>query len=72
MRYSPDGKLAQKIELPTPFTTSVMFAGPELDELYVTSAGGDDKKKNGPEAGSLFRITGIGVKGRPEFLSRLS
>ncbi len=71
MRYKPDGTLVQKIEIPTRLITSVMFGGPDLDELYVTSAGGDDKKKNGPEAGSLFRITGLGVKGRLEFLSRI-
>ena len=48
-----------------------MFGGPDLDELYVTSAGGDNREKNGPDAGALFRVTGIGVTGKPEYLSRI-
>ena len=69
-RFSPTGELLQTIELPTPLTTSVMFGGPNLDELYITSAGGNDKANRGPHAGALFRIR-PGVKGRPENLSRL-
>lgn len=69
-RFSPKGELMQTIELPTALTTSVMFGGPNLDELYVTSAGGNDKANRGPHAGALFRIR-PGVKGRPENLSRL-
>ncbi|MEZ6193682.1 MAG: SMP-30/gluconolactonase/LRE family protein [Phycisphaerales bacterium] len=69
-RFSPNGELLQTIELPTARTTSVMFGGPDLDEIYVTSAGGDDKANRGPHAGALFRIR-AGVKGRPENLSRL-
>lgn len=70
MRFSPDGKRMQTIELPAALTTSVMFGGPNLDELYVTSAGGDDKARRGLQAGALFRVR-PGVKGRPENLSRL-
>lgn len=40
--------------------TSVIFGGPELDELFVTTASLD---KKGPAAGGLFRITGLGVTG---------
>ena len=69
-RFSPKGELMQTIELPTALTTSVMFGGPDLDEIYVTSAGGNDKQNRGPHAGALFRIR-AGVKGRPENLSRL-
>ena len=71
LRYAPDGTLMRAHELPTALTTSLMFGGPELDELYVTSAGGDEKDKRGPDAGALFRLR-PGVKGRPENLSRLS
>ncbi len=69
-QYAPDGALMQTINLPTPLTTSVMFGGKDLDELYVTSAGGSDKDSRGPHAGALFRIR-PGVRGRPENLSRL-
>jgi D-xylonolactonase len=70
-RYAPDGTQVGKIEIPTRLTTSVMFGGPDLDELYVTSAGGGDREKNGPDAGALFRVTGLGVKGKAEFLSQV-
>ncbi len=69
-QYFPDGELMQTIAIPTPLTTSLMFGGPQLDELYITSAGGNKKDTHGQSAGSLFRIR-PGVKGRPENLSRL-
>jgi D-xylono/L-arabinono-1,4-lactonase len=69
-QFNPDGKPLQTIKLPTPLTTSLMFAGKNLDELYITSAGGNDKNNRGPHAGALFRIR-PGTKGRPENLSRL-
>jgi sugar lactone lactonase YvrE len=69
-RYSPDGELMQTVTLPTPLTTSLMFGGEALDELFVTSAGGDNKDTKGQDAGALFRLR-PGVTGRPENLSRL-
>ncbi|MFC1671563.1 SMP-30/gluconolactonase/LRE family protein [Planctomycetota bacterium] len=71
VRYAPDGAEVMRVDIPTSLTTSVMFGGPDLDELYVTSAGGENRDKNGPDAGALFRVTGLGVKGKPEFCSRI-
>jgi len=59
VRYTPEGKLERRIEMPGDKMTSVMFGGAELDELYVTSVR------------ALFRVSGLGIKGRPEFLSRI-
>jgi len=70
MRFDPGGTLMKTVKLPTPNITSVMFGGPDLDQLYITSAGGHEKDTKGPDAGALFRID-PGVKGRPENLSRL-
>jgi hypothetical protein len=39
--------------------------------MYVTTAGGQDKKVNGPTAGALFRVKVPGVKGAPEPFSRV-
>ena len=51
------------------FTTSCCFGGPNLDELFVTSAvhGANDEQRKTVQsrAGSVFRITGLGVKGTP-------
>ncbi|KAF6211720.1 hypothetical protein GE061_012235 [Apolygus lucorum] len=61
------GALLHNIEIPTAHQiTSCAFGGPNLDELYVTSANDavtpEDEVKY-TEKGSTFRITGLGVKG---------
>jgi sugar lactone lactonase YvrE len=68
--YTPGGEGIRKIEFPTDAVSSVTFGGDDYADMYVTTAGGHDKAKNGPTAGALFR-TNIGVGGRPEFLSRV-
>lgn len=68
-RFAPDGTLDRTIDMPVVCVTSVMFGGPELDTLYVTSmktAPVPGVVETGPEAGSLFAITGLGVRGLPE------
>ncbi|MEX0884808.1 MAG: SMP-30/gluconolactonase/LRE family protein [Phycisphaeraceae bacterium] len=69
-RYSPAGEHIGRIDLPTDQITSLIFAGDDLDELYITCAGGGDKDKHGEHAGALFRVR-PGVQGRPEHYSRL-
>ena len=63
------GKLLQEVEIPgAKRITSCCFGGPNLDELYVTSCAFDfteDDYKEQPNGGSLFRVTGLGVKGTP-------
>jgi sugar lactone lactonase YvrE len=69
-RYSPDGRLDRRIEIPAAQVTSCAFGGPNLDELYITTAqegfpaGG---RANQPHAGSIFRVR-PGVRGRPSHL----
>lgn len=65
------GIIEQEIPLPTEQITSVAFGGPNLDILFVTSAGWDIYKKQPPLGGSLFKITGLGVKGLPANKARL-
>ena len=69
-RYAPDGREDLRIEFPARKLTSVMFGGPELSDLYVTSAGGDDREAEGPAAGALFRLA-TGTRGLPEYRSRI-
>ncbi|MGC3938720.1 SMP-30/gluconolactonase/LRE family protein [Roseobacter sp. EG26] len=76
IRYAPDGTVDRKISMPVKNITSVMFGGPELDEIYITSmarvshpATHDnfaDETKPQFAAGGLFRICGLGIKGVPE------
>lgn len=74
LRYAPDGTLVDRLEMPTPNITSAAFGGPDLDVLYVTSidpsqfpgAPEDAPKHAGAEAGRLYRVTGLGVRGVAE------
>ncbi|XP_050501744.1 regucalcin-like isoform X3 [Diabrotica virgifera virgifera] len=52
------------VELPAAQITSVAFGGLNLDELYVTSAHFTDRP-TGESPGSVFRVTGLNVKGVP-------
>lgn len=62
------GKLLGRIEIPALQVTSVAFGGPQLDELYVTTAGislSEEQLKKYPGSGSTYHVTGVGVKGYP-------
>ena len=58
-RYSPEGRLAEVVEVPASHTTKAAFGGPDLTSLYVTTAAGDE-----PHAGGLF-VVEPGVAGLP-------
>lgn len=76
VRYAPDGSVERRIGMPVRNITSVMFGGDRLDELYVTSMArvkhpaAHDRfaKQIKPQflAGSLFCVTGLGIRGVPE------
>jgi gluconolactonase len=51
------------IKIPAEQVTSVAFGGPKLDILYVTTSNKEIKSKQPPPAGSLFKVTGLGVTG---------
>lgn len=69
VRYTPDGKVERVIEMPVKKVTSVMFGGPKLDILYVTSMAKPPLPRfpgDGILRGSLFAISGLGIRGLPE------
>ncbi|KAK7508219.1 hypothetical protein BaRGS_00000458 [Batillaria attramentaria] len=72
-KFDPEtGKTLQKIDIPAKQTTSVCWGGKNLDELYVTCArcGMTDEyvRETQPLAGSVFKVTGLGAKGRPAYM----
>jgi sugar lactone lactonase YvrE len=71
VRYAPDGTAERAIQLPTGKVSSVTFGGDGYSDLYITTAGGDDRAANGPHAGALFRLRIDGIHGKPEFPSRI-
>jgi sugar lactone lactonase YvrE len=66
-RYAPDGTLDKIIALPVSGVTSCNFAGPFLQDLYITTARfgvAPDVLAREPHAGALFRCR-PGVTGLP-------
>lgn len=69
VRIAPDGRLDRVIKMPVLKVTSVMFGGPDLNILYVTSMARPPLPRfpeDGPMAGHVFAIHGLGVRGCPE------
>ncbi len=67
-RYAPDGRRVGGITLPTPRVTSVMFGGPRLDLLFITTMRynlSPEESARQPLAGRLF-VCEPGVKGLAE------
>ena len=64
--FSPvSGEELQKVDLPCMETTACAFGGPNLSVLYVTT--GVHKSVVEENAGRLFKISGLGVRGVPAF-----
>jgi sugar lactone lactonase YvrE len=61
-RFSPEGHLDARLELPASQITSCCFGGADLATLYVTSAARGAEHE--PLAGSLFACR-PGVRGLP-------
>lgn len=65
-RISPNGEVLMAIDMPVERPSKPMFGGNNLDVLFVTSlgvgltAGTESHQK---DAGSLFAITGLGIRG---------
>jgi sugar lactone lactonase YvrE len=78
-RYDPDGTLERKIVVPAKQTSSLAFGGPELRDLFITSAATSEPTPvmppgydpvNGYFGGALFLVN-CGIQGRPEYRCRV-
>ncbi|XP_042859956.1 regucalcin-like [Penaeus japonicus] len=61
-------QVEREVKLPASNLTSVCWGGPNLDQLFVTSTTKNLSKEQlmrEPDAGAVFRITGLGARGRP-------
>lgn len=66
-RLAPDGKLVETLRLPVSQVSSCTFGGPDLTDLYITSATdklSEEQLRAEPHAGALFRAR-PGVAGGP-------
>lgn len=69
VRYDPDGKVERILPVPALNTTSCVFGGPNLDELYITTAQSTLSEKQHaqyPLSGDLFRVK-TGIKGLEKY-----
>lgn len=69
-QYNSSGVQKQSIKFPASMVSSLTFGGDNLDDMFITTIGGENKKDNGSGAGALFHLN-LGVKGNPEFLSEI-
>ncbi|XP_027715283.1 regucalcin-like isoform X3 [Vombatus ursinus] len=71
IRLDPEtGKRLQTVKMPTPRITSCCFGGKDYSELYVTSASdglSQEELTREPHAGEIFKVTGLDVKGIPQY-----
>jgi sugar lactone lactonase YvrE len=66
-RFSPEGDPLEVVDVPTSATSSCAFGGPDLEDLYITTATHtltDADRAAQPHAGGLFRYR-PGVRGLP-------
>jgi len=67
VRFGPDGGIERIVEMPVKLPGSVMFGGPGLDQLFVTSLSPAFMGRPAdPLDGSTFVIEELGVRGLPE------
>lgn len=69
-RYSPEGQLVETITLPTPNVSSCTFGGPNLSDLYITTAAQSSagRAKSDAIAGDIFVVnTTCRGQDRPAF-----
>jgi sugar lactone lactonase YvrE len=69
VRITPRGKVDRIVDLPVERPSKPMFGGKDLATLYVTTIGSNvspGTEARQPQAGGLFAVTGLGVKGVPQ------
>ena len=80
VRYDPEGREERRIEIPAKQTSSVAFGGPQLMDLYITSAGKSEAMPlmppgydpdSGCFGGQLFHLK-CDVTGKLEFQTNLA
>jgi D-xylonolactonase len=79
-RYDPDGKVERRIPTPAKQTSSVAFGGPDLTEIFITSAAESETMpimppgydpQSGYFGGALYH-TNLGIPGKQEFMANIS
>jgi D-xylono/L-arabinono-1,4-lactonase len=79
-RFDLDGNRERRVEIPAVQSSSLCFGGPDLDEIYVTSAAKSNAEVLAPEGydpnsiflgGPLYRLR-AGIRGRLKYRSNVA
>lgn len=80
VRYDPDGSVERRVLIPASQTSSLAFGGPDLTDIFVTSASLTDALPLAPHGydpqvgyvgGKLFHLN-LGISGKGEHLARIA
>ena len=63
---SNTGEMLEKIEVPAPFVTTMVFGGENMDEMFINTAKMNTDLNKYPDAGGVFRVK-MDVKGQPTY-----
>ncbi len=70
-RYTPEGEEVLRLRLPSKKVSSVTFGGEDYTDIFITTAGGENRAENGEGAGGVYTIN-LGIQGVPEFYSKIA
>ncbi|MBI2193947.1 MAG: SMP-30/gluconolactonase/LRE family protein [Planctomycetes bacterium] len=79
VRYDPEGRVERRIPMPVTQVSSLAFGGPDLTDLYITTAADSWPSKLAPPGydfnvpcigGSFYRLR-LGIQGRREHVSSM-
>ena len=80
VRYDPGGKIERTIKTSAKQTSSLAFGGPELTDIFITSAAKSEPMpimppgydpNSGYFGGALYHIN-LGIRGKPEFVADIN
>jgi D-xylonolactonase len=80
VRYDPDGKVERRINIPAAQVTCMAFGGPDMNELYITTASEDWPTSYAPPnynssgthlGGELLRLK-LDIQGKPEYQTKFN
>jgi len=80
VRYDPDGRPERRVSIPAKQTSSLAFGGPDLTDIFITSAARSEPMPvmppgydpdSGHFGGELYHVN-LGIAGRPEYRARIS
>lgn len=78
-RFDPDGKMERRIALPAKQVSSLTFGGPDMTDIFITSAAKSEPMPvmppgydsvSGNFGGALYHLN-LGIAGRPEYLASI-